>query len=1077
MIQAYRRENTRYGANGDMALLPEKCVLKAKLNGAWVLELSHPIDEEGRWRCLEEEAVVCAPTFQGKKQLFRISRIEKEDGGVLATAYPVFFDSADDHFLMDVRPEAKNGQQALDIMTAGSRYSGSSDITTVSTAYFVRRNLMDAINGEEEPTFIQRWGGEILYDNFTVIINEKVGGDYGTEIRYGKNMAGIEEEVDMSDVVTRIVPVAYNGHMMSGDAPWVDSPHISKYAKIYTREIKFEDVKMEADAQEGGGEDGCVICKSQEELDAALEQKCREQYGAGIDLPSVSIRVGMADISRTEEYKGYEGLETVRLGDTVFCRNKRLDITTAERAVEIEWDCIRDCVSEVTLGDGRKECFSGMASAAARVDSVVRSDGSIMAERIRGFLDAMETQLRFQKNIAQRQDVRAILFEDVDEESPSYGAMCLGTQGFQISNRRTADGRDWDWATAFTAQGGYADALVLGILSDKTGANYWNLDTGEFSLSSSAGIGDETAGSILTKISANAGAIISEVKRAERAEEGLGSRIAQTAEAVTSEVARAEKEEKSLSSRITQTAEAVISEVTRAEKEEKSLGSRITQTAEAVTSEVTRAKEAENSLDSKITQTAESITTEVSKAETHATKQYGTCSTAASTVAKTVACAGFELYTGATISVKFTYANTAVKPTLNVNGTGAKTIYAYGDTLSSTSSYNWPANAVVAFVYDGTYWRMSEGGAYSKIVQAAEDIQLSVTNGTDRSTLQLSGGYIEAQSVTIKFTGDVVFKSDLGSSGSTTVNGSRISGGTLKLGGRSNGNGILEIYDASGTLIGKWDNAGFFTDGKYFAVTEAGEMYSNDPVAVGGLYMAGTVGYTLNTEGAKKVRARVMNVGFSTSSSAATGNYSLYIGDNDSAVGWEVTKINVRQPTSFSKEATFSSNLKVSGTKSRAVDTEGYGTRLQYCYEMPSPLFGDVGEGQTDEDGECVVYLDDVFSETVRLDIEYQVFLQKEGPGDLWVQEKTPVYFLVKGTGNLKFSWEIKARQKGYECERLEEDADRGLEYQRGPENAMLEEAGLLGSFWEAMENAMADELETVFKEKEAILNEAGETA
>lgn len=840
MIQVYKRENTRYGQNGDMALMPEKCVLKAELNGAWVLELSHPIDEEGRWRYLEEEVVVSAPTFQGKKQLFRISRIEKEDDGILATAYPVFFDSADDHFLMDVRPEAKNGQQALDIMTAGSRYSGSSDITAVSTAYFVRRNLMDAINGEEAPTFIQRWGGEILYDNFTVIINERVGGDYGTEIRYGKNMAGIEEEVDMSDVVTRIVPVAYNGHMMSGDTPWVDSPHISKYAKIYTREIRFEDVKMEEDAKDG--DDGCLVCKSQEELDTALEQKCREQYASGIDLPSVSIRVGMADISKTEEYKGYEGLETVRLGDTVFCRNKRLDITTAERAVGIEWDCIRDCVSEVTLGGGKKECFSGMASAAARVDSVIRSDGSVMAERVRGILDAMGTQLRFQKNIAQRQDVRAVLFEDVDEESPSYGAMCLGTQGFQISDRRTADGRDWDWTTAFTAKGGYADALILGILSDKTGANYWNLDTGEFSLSSSAGIGGETAGSILTKISANAGAIISEIKRAEGAEEGLGSRIAQTAEAVTSEVARAEKEEKSL-------------------------GSRITQTAEAVTSEVSRAKGAENSLGSRITQTAESIATEVRKAETHATKRYGICSTAASTAAKTVSCEGFELYTGATVSVRFAYTNTASKPTLNVNGTGAKTIYAYGETLSSSSKYNWPANAVVTFVYDGGFWRMSEGGAYSKIVQAAESIRLSVTNGTDSSTIQISGDNIETQSRTIKFIGEVVFKSDLGSSGNTTVNGSRIKGGTLTLGGSNNGNGVLKVLNASGAEIGTWDKDGIHL--------KKGEI--NGPtIIVGGSSNANGIINVKNSSGNKSMEINSNGLKFFDGSSSVFGRGWVY---------------------------------------------------------------------------------------------------------------------------------------------------------------------------------------------------------
>ena len=65
-----------------------------------------------------------------------------------------------------------------------------------------------------------------------------------------------------------------------------------------------------------------------------------------------------------------------------------------------------------------------------------------MAEKIKGVLNAINTQLRYQKNVAQKQDVRAILFEDTDKESSTYGAMCLGTQGFQIANTRTQDGRD-----------------------------------------------------------------------------------------------------------------------------------------------------------------------------------------------------------------------------------------------------------------------------------------------------------------------------------------------------------------------------------------------------------------------------------------------------------------------------------------------------------------------------------------------------------------------------------------------------------------------------------------------------------
>lgn len=121
------------------------------------------------------------------------------------------------------------------------------------------------------------------------------------------------------------------------------------------------------------------------------------------------------------------------------------------------------------------------------------------------------------------------------------------------------------------------------------------------------------------------------------------------------------------------------------------------------------------------------------------------------------------------------------------------------------------------------------------------------------------------------------------------------------------------------------------------------------------------------------------------------------------------------------------SNLKCggdficSGSKRRVIETKNYNNRLQYCYEMSSPMFGDIGKAETDEFGECFIYLDDIFYETVNSKIEYQVFLQKEGTGELWVDSKESNFFIVKGTPNLTFSWEVKVKQLDYEYERLEE--------------------------------------------------------
>lgn len=122
-------------------------------------------------------------------------------------------------------------------------------------------------------------------------------------------------------------------------------------------------------------------------------------------------------------------------------------------------------------------------------------------------------------------------------------------------------------------------------------------------------------------------------------------------------------------------------------------------------------------------------------------------------------------------------------------------------------------------------------------------------------------------------------------------------------------------------------------------------------------------------------------------------------------------------------------SLTCTGTKSRLAATENYNDRLMYCYELPSPLFGDVGEGDMDESGECIVYLDSIFAETVNTSkCHYSVFLTKYGEGDIWVENRSPEHFTVKGTPGLKFSWEIKAKQLNFEDLRLEEDRNIGVE-------------------------------------------------
>jgi phage minor structural protein len=458
MIEVYVKGNEDYGSNGDMTLTPTTCEAELTVEGVAELTLEHPIDDLGRWEYLVTDNVIAAPTPYSKKQLFRIYDYTKTETEVTAYARHIFYDSAGE-MLVDVRPTDKTGQEALDIILSGTKYKAKTNIKTRSTAYYIRKNIMEAIGGDDENSFINRWGGERMYDNFTVIINDRLGGDYGACAEFGRNMTGIEADISIDDVVTRIIPESYNGYTLEGEEPWVDSPLIGNYANPRTAVIKFEDVKLLEDCQEG--EEGFSTL---ELLREELKRRCKKEYENGLDKPKVNYKVDLVEVANTEDYKDYKKLATTGIGDDVLTRDRKLKINVTARCIRLVYDCIEEENVEVELGNYIENYFDKTTSAADIIQKVTREDGTLKAEEVYGKIDAVKAQLKAQRDISQPSEVRAVLFEDMVEGSPTYGAMSIGTMGFCIASERTADGKDWDWKTFGTGSGFYADYICVGQL-------------------------------------------------------------------------------------------------------------------------------------------------------------------------------------------------------------------------------------------------------------------------------------------------------------------------------------------------------------------------------------------------------------------------------------------------------------------------------------------------------------------------------------------------------------------------------------------------------------------------------------
>lgn len=322
------------------------------------------------------------------------------------------------------------------------------------------------------------------------------------------------------------------------------------------------------------------------------------------------------------------------------------------------------------------------------------------------------------------------------------------------------------------------------------------------------------------------------------------------------------------------------------------------------------------------------------------------------------------------------------------------------------------------------------------------------------------------------------------------------SGGTLTLGKKDGKSvGVMEILrsttSSSGAImnsvIGRWDENGIIikdgainlvgtetVNGKTYTYTFSitnGKMTTSHPFVKGSLNMASptaekgrpvmkmdvdtqlNIGSSDTSEKLSNINIRADGVNIS---SLSPSNPTVYINDKLNTGDLRCSALSGVAAEFSGKVRAY--QLDVWGTKSRVAETKDYGDRLLYCYETPTPYFGDIGTGRTDETGICYISIDDIFQETVNTDVEYSVFLQKEGPGDLWVDEKSSAFFVVRGTPNLPFSWEIKVMQKDYEYLRLED--------------CELQDEMDLDNYDKGLQDIFEQELEEYDKEMEELINE-----
>ena len=283
---------------------------------------------------------------QLRDQPFRIYRVVPELDKITVYARHVFYDLLD-NMIKSYKPSS-SAVGASVVQTISSSCLSEHDFTFYSDldsqaedVEFENCNPVDALLGEGG--VVEKYTGELTRDWWDVYVVKRVGQDSNVQIRQAKNLLGISYDIDLTDVVTRIMPTGEDadGNVMYLPELFLDSPLIGSYTHPKWIHLAVSEAKEKTD-----GDDK----KTKEQCYAEMRSQAQAQFDAGCDTPTVTLSVDFINCADTEEYRDYGFLQNIYLGDAVRVIAPRIGVWVSMRMTQYTYDCLTKKYTQMTLG-------------------------------------------------------------------------------------------------------------------------------------------------------------------------------------------------------------------------------------------------------------------------------------------------------------------------------------------------------------------------------------------------------------------------------------------------------------------------------------------------------------------------------------------------------------------------------------------------------------------------------------------------------------------------------------------------------------------------------------------------------
>ena len=333
MVKLFDATDKIYTSNGNKIILPTKAKVHKEDNGDFYINVEAPlsyIDD------LVPNSIIVANTPQGD-QPFRITNVENTRTKIKVKAYHVFYDS-ENYLIQDSYVVDKNCNDALDHLNNStdntSPFTTISDITKIASYRCVRKSLYEAIQ-----VLLERYGGHLVRDNWTIGIRNSIGQDNGVTIRYGKNLKDIKATYNWDSVCTKLLPVGKDGLLLNATDPTasVYLQSTTQYEIPYTKTVSFDQSNIVEDDYK---DDQGVL--DEDAYKQALVNDLAEQgqnYLVTNSVPVVNYTLS-ANVEKVSD-----------IGDTIQVTDEKLGINILTNIISFEYDCILDKYTQIEFGN------------------------------------------------------------------------------------------------------------------------------------------------------------------------------------------------------------------------------------------------------------------------------------------------------------------------------------------------------------------------------------------------------------------------------------------------------------------------------------------------------------------------------------------------------------------------------------------------------------------------------------------------------------------------------------------------------------------------------------------------------